>query len=175
MSSATTLTGRNGSIWVNSINTGGVMSNPAVTPIQGDMVLRTTQWAVNPTLATSTEWGDSSSNPRGFTNRATGRDDATFTAEGKFDAGTEVFDVFEPEDYASVALFLADTVAGLHWTFPRAMCTDFNLTVNVDSEEVIGWTSSWGSDGPFYYPGQAADDNVGAPAVPDWNLSYTPA
>jgi len=113
-------------------------------------VARTTQWAVNPTLASSSEWGDSDSG--GFTNRAAGRKDATFTAEGKFDTTDEIFDLFQPEDVAIAVLWLDAT---RYWDFPRALCDDFNLTVDVDTQEVIGWTSSWGADGVYYYPGEA--------------------
>ena len=115
-------------------------------------VARTTQWAVNPTLASKSEWGDSDSS--GFTNRAAGRKDATFSAEGKYDTGTEVFDLFQPEDILIAVLWLDAT--GLYWDFPRALCDDFNLTVDIDTEEVIGWTSGWGADGVFYYPGEAS-------------------
>ena len=164
MSSCSTLTGRNGALWINPFADGidGDIPDCASTavPDVANAILRTTQWAVNPTLATSSEWGDSEG--AGYTNRREGRNDATFTCEGKYDTTVEVFDIFEPEDYAGVALFLTDAEAGEHWTFPRAMCTDFNITVNVDTEEVIGWTSSWGADGPFYYPGEAGN--------PAWNL-----
>jgi hypothetical protein len=134
MSSLNTLTGRNGKFVVGTTQ-----------------VARTTQWAVNPTLATSSEWGDSDSS--GFTNRAAGRKDATFTSEGKYDSSSEVFDLFQPEDVAIAVLWLDAT--SLYWDFPRALCTDFNLIVDVDTEEVIGWTSAWGADGVFYYPGEA--------------------
>lgn len=118
--------------------------------IGGIVIARTTQWAVNPTLASSSEWGDSDS--AGFTNRATGRKDATFTCEGKFDPDTEVYDTFQPEDSLEATLWLNST---LFWQFPRALCTDFSLTVNVDTEEVDGWTASFGADGVFYFPGEA--------------------
>ena len=114
-----------------------------------------TQWAVNPTLATSSEWGDSDSG--GYTNRAPGRRDGTFTSEGKYDSATEVFDVFQEGDILAVGLWLDNGTT--YYAFPRAMCSDFNLTVNIDTEEVEGWTSSWGADGIFYRPGQ-----VGAPS-----------
>ena len=113
------------------------------------LVARTTQWAVNPTLATSSEWGDSDS--AGFTNRAAGRKDATFTAEGKYDTTNEVYDLFQPEDVVIAVLWLN---AALYWDFPRALNNDFNLVVNVDTEEVIGWTSAWGADGVFWFPGE---------------------
>ena len=138
MSSENTLTGRNGKFVVGA-----------------SQVARTTQWAVNPTLAGTSEWGDSDSN--GFTNRAAGRKDATFTAEGKFDNGDGGADIiyvlFQPEDILIATLWL-DNVS-LYWDFPRALCTDFNLTVDIDTEEVIGWTSSWGADGVYHYPGEA--------------------
>jgi len=126
----------------------------------GTEIARTTQWAVNPTLATSSEWGDSDSS--GFTNRAAGRKDCTFTTEGKYDSENEIFELFQPEDISAAVLWLARTLA-FHWDFPRAMCTDFNLTVNIDTEEVIGWTASHGADGVFYYPGETGHSS---PAVP---------
>lgn len=135
MSSLNTLTGRNGKFTVAGTN-----------------VARGTQWAVNPTLATSSEWGDSDS--AGFTNRAAGRKDATFTSEGKLDTTAEIYDVFQPEDILAVILRL--DASSLFWNFARAMCSDFNLTVNIDSQEVIGWTSSWGADGVFQKPGESA-------------------
>jgi hypothetical protein len=134
MSSITALTGRLGKFVVGTT-----------------LVARGTQWAVNPTLASSSEWGDSDS--AGFTNRAAGRKDATFTSEGKYDTANEVYDLFQPEDILIAVLWLNNTT--LYWDFPRAMNTDFNLTVNMDTSEVIGWTSNWGADGIFYFPGEA--------------------
>lgn len=136
MSSTNTRTGRNGKF-----------------VIETTLVARTTQWAVNPTLATSTEWGDSDSS--GYTNRAAGRKDATFTTEGKYDSSNEIYDLFQPEDITIAVLWLAGSVSGLYWDFPRALCTDFNLVVNIDTEEVISWSGSFGSDGVFYFPGQS--------------------
>jgi hypothetical protein len=134
MSSENTLTGRNGKFVV-----------------AGSLVARITQWSVNPKLASSSEWGDSDS--AGYTNRAPGRRDATFNAEGKYDTSDEVFDLFEEGDIAIATLWM-DNVS-LYWDFPRAMCSEFSLMVNVDTEEVVGWTSGWGADGKYYRPGQA--------------------
>jgi hypothetical protein len=134
LTSENTLTGRNGKFVIDT-----------------SLVARVTQWTVNPTLATSNEWGDSDS--AGYTNRSSGRRDATFDTEGKYDITDEVFDIFHPEDITIATLWMDAT--SLYWDFPRALCTDFNLTVNVDSEEVIGWTASHGADGIFYRPGQA--------------------
>jgi hypothetical protein len=116
------------------------------------LVARTTQWSVNPTQATNSEWGDSDSS--GFTNRAPGRKDATFDAEGKYDSTNEIWELFQPEDIAIAVLWLQDS-GDMYWDFPRALCLDFNVVVNIDTEEVIGWTSNWGADGVFYFPGEA--------------------
>ena len=122
-------------------------------------VSRVTQWSVNPTLASSSEWGDSDA--AGFTNRAAGRKDGTSETEGKYDTGAEVFDLFQPEDIVIETLWL-DNVS-LYWDFPRALCTDFSLTVDIDTEEVIGWTASWGADGVFHFPGEAGAAARAAP------------
>ena len=127
----------------------------------GTTVARLTKWDVNKTLATKSEWGDSDS--AGYTNRVAGRKDATFDTEGKFDNTNEQFDILEPEDIATGILWMGSggsNPSDLYWHFPRALCLDFKLSVNVDSEEVIGWTSGFGADGIFYRPGQS-----GAPAA----------
>ena len=102
-------------------------------------------------MAGKAEWGDSDSG--GYTNRAAGRKDATFSAEGKYDTTDEVFDLFQPGDVAIAVLWM--DASALYWDFPRALNDDFNLSVNIDTEEVEGWTSGWGADGIFYYPGQS--------------------
>jgi len=133
MSSENTLNGRNGKFQV-----------------AASLVSRTTQWQVTKTLASKSEWGDSDS--EGFTNRSPGRKDGTFTAEGKYSTVSEQFDLFQPEDIAIAVLWMNNTA--LYWDFPRAMNDNFQMTVNIDTGEVIGWTSSWGADGRFYYPGE---------------------
>jgi len=132
MSSLTALTGRLGKFSIGGVD-----------------VARATSWAVNPKLANKSEWGDSDS--AGYTNRAAGRRDCTFSAEGKFDTGAAfvIYDIFQPEDVVAAKLHLNDD---LFWDFPRALCDDFKLTVNIDTEEVIGWTSEWGADGVFTAP-----------------------
>ena len=127
--------------------------------VEGELVARVTQWAVNPTLATSSEWGDSDS--AGYTNRTIGRRDGTFTAEGKFSKTQEQYQLFQiGEDSVAATLFMS---SDYYWVFPCCICTDFNMTVDVDSEEVVGWTSSWGPDGIFYQPGQTTVAGVANP------------
>ncbi len=143
MTSTTSLTGRNGKFLI-----GGAT-----------LVARTTTWAVTRTLANTSEWGDSDG--AGYTNRAAGRRDGTFTAEGKYDTAAEVFDLFQPEDILIASLFLNNLA--LYWDFPRALNMDFNLIVNIDTEEVIGWTSSWGADGVFHSPGEVGQASRSLP------------
>ena len=119
--------------------------------VETSLVARLTQWAVNSKLATKSEWGDSDG--AGYTNRAAGRKDATFTCEGKYDTDDEVYDLFQPEDIVIGVLWMNTTT--LYWDFPRVLCDDFNLTCNIDSEEVIGATAGFGADGIFYFPGQS--------------------
>lgn len=134
MSSETTLTGRNGKLVV-----------------EDELVARLTKWDLTTTLATKSEWGDSDGG--GYTNRAEGRRDATFDSEGKYDTVTEQFDLFVPGDIVESVLWM--NITTLYWAFPRALCSDFKISVNVDTEEVIGWSSNWGSDGIYYRPGQS--------------------
>lgn len=112
---------------------------------------RIKSWEVSRSLANTNEWGDSDS--AGYTNRSRGRRDATFDTEGVYDTSDEQFDLFEDGDIAEVVLWMDAT--SLYWAFPRALCTEFGMNVNVDSEEVIGWTASWGADGIYYHPGQS--------------------
>lgn len=142
MSSENTLTGRGGRFSVDDA-----------------LVARITEWSVNPTMASTSEWGDSDSS--GYTNRAAGRRDCTFDASGKYDTTDEVFDLFEPGDNVQASLWQNSTV---YWDFPRALCDDFSITVDVDSEEVIGWESSFGSDGEFTRPGASSQVSRSLPS-----------
>ena len=142
MSAENTLTGRLGEFVVGT-----------------SLVARTTQWSVNPTLATKSEWGDSDS--AGFTNVAPGRKACAFTSEGKYDTSDEVFDLFQPEDVVIAVLWMN---ASLYWDFPRAVNNDFNLVVNIDTEEVEAWTSAWDADGVYYYPGEGGATSRSMPS-----------
>lgn len=135
MSSETALTARNGHF-----------------KIENQIIARATQWAVNRSLATKSEWGDSDGG--GWTNRAAGRRDCTFDSEGKYDTEDEQWDIFVPEDILAAELYMKEA---LFWYLPRALCLDFKLAVNIDTEEVIGWTSAWGADGKMNAPGEALE------------------
>jgi len=139
--SGTSMTGRHGAFYIGN-----------------DRIARCTQWAVSQKPASVSEWGDSDG--CGWTCRAPGRRDVTFTAEGKFDRTDAQWDIFVGGDYASAYLYprkpttCDDPIPQDSWNFyfPRAVCMEFNLTVNIDTEEVIGWTSSWGNDGVVTLP-----------------------
>jgi hypothetical protein len=136
MSSLNTLTGVHGAFMVGT-----------------GYIIRSTKWDVSPSVSAS-EWGDSESG--GHTNRAAGRKDNKFSSEGKYDTTSEVFDLFYPADIAAAKLYMSTTLA-MFWYFPRALCQDFKMTVDMDKDEVIGWTSSWGEDGRSYRPGEATE------------------
>jgi len=127
--------------------------------VESTQVARTKKWAVSRTLASKSEWGDSDSG--GFTNRAAGRKDATFDAEGVYATNAEQFDLFKPEDIAKAVLWMDNLT--LYWVFPRALCLDFKMEVDIDGETVIGWNSSWGADGIYYAPGE---DNAPTETLP---------
>jgi len=103
LGSANTLTGR-----------GGKLS------VDGALVARTTQWAVSQKLVSVSEWGDSDSG--GYTCRAAGRKDGTFTCEGKYDETGAIFDqtqfdLFQPDDIVAALLYLKHP--SLYYNFPR--------------------------------------------------------
>jgi len=117
------------------------------------LVLRLTQWSINPTAGESA-WADSDS--AGYTNRKTARLDCTGSIEGKFDTGTPVYTQFVAGDAVQLVLWQDAT---LYWAFPCVIITGFNFSFNQDSQEVVGWSADFGADGIFYRPGQ-----VGAPS-----------
>jgi len=132
MSSLNTVTGRGGTV-----------------SYGGSTIARITQWSVTDSLDTSTDWGDSDGG--GYTNRAAGRRGASCDCEGKYDSvsATDATDLFGPGDVAAV---ICASNGGPGYTFTRALCTSFGITVNIDTEEVIGWTANFGSDGTYTAP-----------------------
>ena len=138
-SSETALTGQFGAITVADEN-----------------VARTTKWSIKSKLAHTSEWGDSDS--QGHTNRAPGRHDRTNSIAGKYDTDVEQYNVFDAGDIVSEKLYPSlnnPDQEDLFWYFPRALCSDFSMDVDMDSEEVIGWTSEFGEDGPSFRPGES--------------------
>lgn len=128
MSSLNTVSGRGGSV-----------------SIDGTPVLRIKNWSASETRAGGSEWGDSDGG--GYTNRSPGRKDCTFTCEGVYDTTDPIISTLEVNDIAAVVLAGQTDCPG--YNFPRAICTDFSLTVDADTEEVVGWNASFGSDGTY--------------------------
>lgn len=120
-------------------------------------VPRLTQWNINVTSGESA-WGDSDS--KGFTARKSGRHDATGSMTGKLDSTTNVSKsaIQGSGNYlqgfsAEVILWETKTTSE-YWYFPCALITNFSLTVNQDTKEVVEWNMDYGADGIFYRPGQ---------------------
>lgn len=115
------------------------------------LVARTTEFSINAT-AGETSWRDSDS--AGYTNRLQTFLDATGSVAGKYDSGTEIWDMFWIGDKPELILWQT-AAAGDYFAFPCVLITSFSYLVNMDTQEVVGWTANWGADGIFYYPGQS--------------------
>jgi hypothetical protein len=119
------------------------------------VIARLKQWSITDTVEQSA-WGDSDS--AGYTNRVSGRRDATGSMTGVFDNDDPVYDLFAPGDTVQLVLFEWDSPLS-YWVFPCVLVTNYSVTYNMDTKEAVEWSADWGADGIFYRPGQA-----GAPA-----------
>jgi len=162
MSSNTAITGRGGAVWINT----KIEQNWTATTWME--VARITNWSLEQKPGSITSWADSDT--AGFLTNAPGARSASFTTEGKFTwdtvmQGGKQWDLFRGGDYARVKLYVRETDLTpaepdpntypyeCFYDFNPALCTNFSLTVNVDTEEVVGWTASWVNCGPFTVPG----------------------
>lgn len=121
--------------------------------VDSDLIARLKQWSLNKE-ASETAWGDSDS--EGYTNRKKARIDGTGSIVGAFDEDTKAYDLFQAGDAPELVLFETATD---YWAFPSSLIKNYQVTYNQDTKEVVEWTSDFGADGKFYYPGEA-----GAPA-----------
>lgn len=128
--------------------------------VNSTRIARITQFSVNHSVQT-TVWGDSDS--AGYQNTKGTRKGATGAFEGKFSTDHVVYELFSPGEGVALNLFENATRA---WVFPCVVITEFSMTVNVDSQEVVGWSASFSSDGIFYRPGDAANPGATLPAAP---------
>lgn len=126
--------------------------------VDDTLVARITQWSLEPTAGDS-EWGDSDG--EGYTLVKSGRKGATGSCEGKIDTSTPQYAVFDIGDEVELVLWLD---ASRYYVIPCAVITSFSLTVNVDSQEVVGWTSNFKTSGKFYYPGQSGAPSQSLPS-----------
>lgn len=143
MSSFGTLSGRGGSVSLNEATTG----------LANITVLRIARWRVRPQLIEYAAWADSDT--AGRIARAPGAKDGLFTTQGVYDfrlPALASYNLFQPGDKRTVHLWMDKTIANFYWRFPSALCLDFELIVDVDTERVVGWSAEWGADGIFYRP-----------------------
>lgn len=113
------------------------------------LVARLKNWSLNPTTS-ETAWGDSDS--AGFTNRKNARKDATGSMTGAFDDGSKPYDLFVAGDIVKLVLW---ENASDYWALPCALIQSFTITYDQDTKEVVEWSSDFGADGIYYYPGEA--------------------
>lgn len=124
------------------------------------LVARLTEFNFTAT-AGETTWRDSDS--AGYTNRLVTFLDATGSVAGKYDSGTEIWDTFWIGDKPKLVLWQTAN-AGDYFAFPCVLITSFAYVVNVDTQEVVGWTANWGADGIFYYPSQSGAPSESLPS-----------
>lgn len=146
MSSETT----GGSTALNGVDGTAVFNNASVA--------RLTRWSINHVMA-ETAWGDNGT--QGYTARRRAREDATGTLVGKYDeikkpyAMSKSNSVGIPGGVMKLVLW-EKRKAGFYWVFPCILVQNFQLTVDMDSKEVVEWTMDWGADGLFWRPGQSS-------------------
>lgn len=117
--------------------------------IDDELIARMTSWTFNTSVG-ETAWGDSDS--EGHTNRAAARKDGTGTFAGKFDDDDPPYELFVAGDI--VELVLWENTAD-YWALPSSLVQNFTLTYDQDTKEVVAWSSDFGADGKYYYPGEA--------------------
>lgn len=128
--------------------------------VDDQLIARTTAWTLNK-AASESAWGDSDS--QGYTNRKKARLDGTGTITGKFDTTTKAYDLFQAGDLVELVLWESEDDND-YWAFPSALIQNFELEYNQDTKEVVGWSSPFGADGKFYYPGEAGAPSHTMPA-----------
>jgi hypothetical protein len=134
------------------------------------LLARITNWTLTTTCSTSA-WGDSDS--RGFTNRTPARKDATGSMTGKADVDLPLHGIMMPHDVKGIVLWQdGDDGTGLgedsvYWELPRAVITNYTLSFDQDSKEVVEWSADFECDGVYFYPGDADNTGIGSHSLPD--------
>lgn len=134
---------------VNANSTGAQTGSIGKVVVDSNLILRITQWVINPT-ASETAWGDSDSG--GYTNRASARKDATGSFTAKFDTSKKNYTIFMPGDIVKVILWETATT---YWALTRALIQGATYTFDPDSKEVVEVSTDFGSDGAYHRPGEA--------------------
>lgn len=131
------ISGKNGSVETTSGSGGGDGAQAEITG-----------WTFN-TTSNNPSWA-SSTNP-GYKKRVAGVKDATGTINGKYNAANAIFDTLAPGVTATLTLKLD---SGNYYTVP-AIIDDFNLEVDMDNGDVVGWTANFSSNGAWANPGDS--------------------
>lgn len=124
-----------------------------------EIVARIQTWSIDPSVGDNA-WGDSDG--AGFTLRRAGRKDMTGSVTGKYDTSSKIFHPtnFREGTELDLALFAA---AGTYWYVPVVITSGPAFEIDVDTEDVVGWSFDFGSTGRFYLPGEAGIPVVSLP------------
>lgn len=128
------ISGKNGSVETTSGSGGG---DGAQTEITG--------WTFN-TTSNNPSWA-SSTNP-GYKKRVAGVKDGSGTVNGKYDSSNAIFDTFEPGVTVTLTLKLNNSN---YYEVP-AIVDDFNLEVDMDNGDVVGWSMNFSTNGEWTEP-----------------------
>ena len=132
---------------------------------ESSLVARLTNWSINHSVG-ETAWGDSDS--YGYTSRKRAREDATGSMTGKFDTTTKIYALGAAATGLAGLLtklvLWQDRTAGQYWMFENALIQNYQMTVDMDSKEVVEWSMDFGADGKFYRPGQTSAPAATVPA-----------
>lgn len=120
------------------------------------LVARLTQVSINHVVS-ETAWGDSDT--QCYTARHEGREDATGSMNGKFETTKRVHSLGRssrgiPGLVAKLVIW-EQTPSTQYWVFPCVLLQNFQMTIDLDTKEVVEWTIDYGADGKFYRPGQS--------------------
>jgi hypothetical protein len=122
------------------------------------LVARITTITVN-TATTTSDWGDSDSGS--FENTKPARRNANGNMTGMLDTVDPVYDLFDVGDVVEVQFWEdgnAETPA-VYWHLECVVITSFDLTIDPNTKEVVGWTANWKADGRWYTP-STADESM---------------
>ena len=126
-----------------------------VAELGGKVIVRETEWSVTESPEVEV-WGDSGSGK--FTNRKTTRLDATGSITGKMDCekGKQIYSLAGTnqrivEIHTELVLW-EQKGTRCYWAFPCSVITNFNVTVDMDTNKATVWSFDFGSDGPYYRP-----------------------
>jgi hypothetical protein len=103
-----------------------------------------TMWSFNPTITTQSY---ASNKTNGFKRKVCGSKDATGSLEGKWDRTDPITDHFTEGSTVTLLLHL-DTTRKI--TVP-ALITGMTIEVNIDDNEIEGWTADFEADGEWTY------------------------